>query len=104
MFSLTPSPVFCLLTRRPRTSTLFPYTTLFRSELLLRDSEADVVAPDDVEGMANALLSRFRQYRSGARPAPLSVNMSFASRRVQAGLLFDAIDEVIRSGQSRAIA
>jgi len=74
------------------------------TELLLRDSEADVVAPDDVEGMANALLSRFRQYRSGARPAPLSVNMSFASRRVQAGLLFDAIDEVIRSGQSRAIA
>ena len=29
------------------------------TELLLRDSEASVVAPDDVEGMTTALMSRF---------------------------------------------
>ena len=74
------------------------------TELLLRDSEASVVAPDDVEGMTNALMSRFQQYQSGARPAPLSSSMSFASRRVQAGVLFDAIDEVVRLGQSREVA
>lgn len=74
------------------------------TELLLRDSEANVVAPDDVEGMTNALMSRFQQYQSGARPAPLSSSMSFASRRVQAGLLFDAIDEVVRLGRPHGIA
>ena len=74
------------------------------TELLLRDSEANVVAPDDVDGMTNALMSRIQQHRGGARPTPLSASMPFASRRAQAGLLFDAIDEVIRSGQARGIA
>src|SRR5690625_6904885 len=32
-------PFFCLRTRRPPTSTLFPYTTLFRSQHRLRRRE-----------------------------------------------------------------
>jgi glycosyltransferase involved in cell wall biosynthesis len=74
------------------------------TELLLRGSDADVVAPDDLDGMTTALLARFQQYQAGGRPAPLSASMSFASRRAQAGLLFDAIDEVVPSGRSRTIA
>jgi len=74
------------------------------TELLLRDSEADVVAPDDLEGMINALMSRFQQYRSGARPAHLSASMSFASRRAQAGLLLDAIDKVVRSTRADGVS
>lgn len=70
------------------------------TELLLRGSEANLVAPDDLEGMTEALSSRFRQYRNGARPARLSVSMSFASRRAQAALLFDALDRVVRSGEA----
>jgi glycosyltransferase involved in cell wall biosynthesis len=66
------------------------------TELLLRGSEASVVAPDDVEGMTNALMSWFRRHQRGAKPVPLSATMPFASRRIQAGLLFDAIDEVVR--------
>ena len=69
------------------------------TELLLRDSGANVVAPDDLEGMTEALMSRFRQHRQGTRPARLAASMSFASRRAQAALLFDALDEVVRSGQ-----
>src|SRR5205814_6300365 len=34
-FHLSSSPLFFLLTRRPPRSTLFPYTTLFRSNVLL---------------------------------------------------------------------
>lgn len=70
------------------------------TELLLRDSEADVVAPDDVEGMTDALTSRFQQYRDGAKPAPLSASMSSASRRAQAALLFDALDKVVHSARA----
>ena len=69
------------------------------TELLLRDSGANVVAPDDLEGMTEALISRFRQHRQGTRPARLAAGMSFASRRAQAALLFDRLDEVVRSGQ-----
>ena len=70
------------------------------TEILLRDSEANVVAPDDLEGMTEALVSRFRQHRNGARPVRLSASMSFAGRRKQAALLFDAIDKVVRSTRS----
>src|SRR6266853_490840 len=66
------------------------------TELLLRDTNANVVAPDDLEGMTEALTSRFRQHQQGVRPVRLSTSMSFASRRAQAALLFDALERVVR--------
>lgn len=73
------------------------------TEILLRDSEANVVAPDDLEGMTEALMSRFRQHRHGARPVRLAASMSFASRRAQAALLFDALDNAVRSARSGGV-
>src|SRR5690606_41989947 len=47
--------VLCLLLRRPRRSTLFPYTTLFRSQLVLvtkltavLNEESGVTAPNSI--------------------------------------------------------
>jgi glycosyltransferase involved in cell wall biosynthesis len=64
------------------------------TESLLRGSDASVVAPDDLEGMTGVLTARFKQYRNGARPSALSKTLSIASRRAQAALLFDAIDDL----------
>src|SRR5438045_5166865 len=41
-------PLFCLMLRRPPTSTLFPYTTLFRSP---PDPATFIVAGKDLEGV-----------------------------------------------------
>ena len=73
------------------------------TDILLRDSGANIVAPDDLEGMTEALTSRFRQHRNGARPVRLSASMPFTSRRVQAALLFDAIDKVVRSERAARV-
>src|SRR6266536_5258351 len=42
-------PLFFLMIRRPPRSTLFPYTTLFRSGLPHDDQLGDAVAPPDVD-------------------------------------------------------
>src|SRR5256885_10752393 len=51
---------FFLMIRRPPRSTLFPYTTLFRSELAAALDRLPAGAPDD----ARAMLSRFGLPRS----------------------------------------
>jgi glycosyltransferase involved in cell wall biosynthesis len=61
------------------------------TESLLRDSDADVVAPRDVDGLAAAIRKRYQQYASGERPKKLTMDRRF-SRREQARRLFDAID------------
>ena len=58
--------------------------------LLLRGTDADVVSPSDVEGMATVLERRFEQFRRGERPTRLSRDTRF-SRRYQAERLMDAI-------------
>jgi hypothetical protein len=63
------------------------------TELLFRDSGADVVRPDDVEGIASVIRNRFEQFRRGDRPIALNQDGSF-SRDRQAKLLMDALDRL----------
>jgi glycosyltransferase involved in cell wall biosynthesis len=58
--------------------------------MLLRGSGADVVAPDDLEGIVRVLRDRFLQFRNGVRPRRIARDDRF-SRRVQAKRLLDAI-------------
>lgn len=67
------------------------------TELLLRHTSADVVSPDDVQGIAKVLKCRYQQYRQGQRPSRLARN-SGHSRRQQAKLLFGAIERCIDAG------
>ncbi|HEX7938301.1 MAG TPA: hypothetical protein VF483_04865, partial [Gemmatimonadaceae bacterium] len=60
---------------------------------LLRGTDADVVAPDDVDGLAGAIERRLCQHRAGARGVALSANQAF-TRRTQADRLFNAIEVV----------
>jgi hypothetical protein len=59
--------------------------------VLLRGSGADVVAPDDVDGIVAVLRDRFAQHRTGIRPRRLARDGRF-SRRAQAERLLDAIE------------
>jgi len=63
------------------------------TELLLRDSGADVVHPDDVVGMTRAIVRRYRDMRAGARPVPINADGRFDRAR-QAALLLDALDRL----------
>jgi hypothetical protein len=63
------------------------------TEMVLRDTGADVVDPDDVDGIAAVLRDRYLAYRAGARPEPPS-RVEHLSRRAQGGLLFDAIERI----------
>jgi O-antigen/teichoic acid export membrane protein len=59
-------------------------------EQLLRDSDADVVAPGDVTGIAAALRRRYLQHRRGERATPLASDGRF-TRSAQADRLFAAV-------------
>ncbi len=67
----------------------------------LRGSPADVVDPNDVEGMYRALARRFEEHRRGATPGAIA-DETRLSRREQAERLFDAIDEALRRGAGQA--
>ena len=58
--------------------------------LLLRNSGADVVRPDDSQAAASMLRRSFLEYQRGVRPAPIAMQERF-TRRHQAGVLFDAL-------------
>jgi hypothetical protein len=58
---------------------------------LLRDTGADVVAPDDIEGIARALRSRIEAHRRGETAQPLASEETL-SRRAQATGLFEALE------------
>jgi hypothetical protein len=58
--------------------------------MLLEDSGADVVEPNDLEGIVAVLRERFRQYRGGIRPTRIARDGRF-SRRAQADILLKAI-------------
>jgi glycosyltransferase involved in cell wall biosynthesis len=73
------------------------------TERLLRETGADVVAPDDEGAVTEALRRRFREFRDGVRPVPMAVGGRF-SRRRQAERLFDEIDRRLagaRAGDGR---
>lgn len=63
---------------------------------VLRGTGADVVAPDDVEGIARVLGTRVRQVRQGILPGPIS-GRDRLSRGEQARTLFDALDALLEA-------
>lgn len=69
--------------------------------LLLRESGADVVAPNDVERLTSVLRERFLQYRRGIRPTRIATNGRF-SRRGQAEVLMEAIARCAARGHAPA--
>ena len=60
---------------------------------LLQGTAADVVAPDDVDAIAEIIGRRFDESRQGARPVPLNADGTF-SRDRQTELLFREIERV----------
>jgi glycosyltransferase involved in cell wall biosynthesis len=70
------------------------------TELLLRDTEADVVAPDDVDGLAAVLQRRYREHADGRRARSIAAGDRF-SRRTQAERLFSAVEQI--TGPPRSI-
>jgi hypothetical protein len=58
--------------------------------MLLRGTDADVVSPADVDGMAAVVRRRYEQFARGDRPTRLSHEVRF-SRRYQAERLMDSI-------------
>ena len=64
------------------------------TELLLRETDADVAAPDDVDGIARILRTRYLEHRRGIKPRPLARDGRW-SRRAQAERLFEALDRVL---------
>jgi glycosyltransferase involved in cell wall biosynthesis len=62
------------------------------TSLLLQDTSADVVPPDDVDAIADAITRRYQEHLAGVTPPRLGDDPRF-SRRGQATLLFDAIEE-----------
>jgi hypothetical protein len=67
---------------------------------LLRNSEALVVAPDDLHGVAQAIRDEFQKFRQGLRPARLGADARF-SRREQAARLFHRLEMI--TGSSPAV-
>lgn len=63
---------------------------------LLSGSGADVVAPDDVDGIARVLASRYDQYATAGRPRQPAL-LHRCSRAAQAEILFTTLDAVIAS-------
>lgn len=70
---------------------------------LLRDSPADVVAPDDTSSLARVIRARVEQHARGERPEPAASRARF-SRRHQATLLLDAIEQIAGSPVAPASA
>jgi len=64
------------------------------TELLLRETGADVAAPDDVDAIARLLRARYLDHRLGVCPRALARGGRL-SRRAQAERLFVAIDEIL---------
>jgi glycosyltransferase involved in cell wall biosynthesis len=64
------------------------------TELLFRDSTADVVKPDDVDGIAAAIKRRFEQHRCGEQPVAVNHDGRFDRAR-QATRLFDEIEKTL---------
>jgi len=62
---------------------------------LLRDTDADVVDPDDVDGLVHAIETRYKEFVVGDRPRAINADGRF-SRRLQAERLLNAIEEIIR--------
>jgi hypothetical protein len=65
---------------------------------LLRHTGADVVSPNDVDGIARALRTRFDAFRRGERPVSINRHGQF-DRSTQATHLYEALDKLIASSK-----
>jgi hypothetical protein len=63
------------------------------TELLLRETAADVVSPEDIEGLTQVLRGRYADHLAGRRPEPIARETRF-SRSAQAELFFDALEQI----------
>ena len=61
------------------------------TEVLLRNSGADVASPTDADRILEILRGRFLEHRAGVVPEPIGRDPRF-SRRYQAGIFFDALE------------
>ncbi len=61
---------------------------------MLRGTAADVVAPDDVDGMANVIERRYLEFVAGKRPTAVGGDGRFDRRR-QAEVLLDHLSSVV---------
>jgi hypothetical protein len=73
------------------------------AELLLRGTDADIVSPSDVDGIAAVLRARYEQFARGERPTRLARDARF-SRRYQAERLMEAIGRCLARDRSPAAA
>jgi hypothetical protein len=60
------------------------------TELVLRGTAADVVSPDDEEGLVRVLRQRVSEHRAGVIPEPVA--RDHFSRRAQTEVLLDALE------------
>ncbi|HXQ28286.1 MAG TPA: hypothetical protein VN848_03370 [Gemmatimonadales bacterium] len=65
------------------------------TELVLRDTGADVVSPKNEEAIEATLRERYVQFAAGTRPTRLAPALPHLSRRAQADRLFDAIELLV---------
>src|SRR5947209_18891294 len=78
-YSLPSFFFFFLMIRRPPRSTLFPYTTLFRSLLIVRSTEAHVLAGlVDVQRHTVQAVTEFVGDRKSTRLNSSHANISYA--------------------------
>lgn len=66
------------------------------TELLLENTDVDIVAPRDIEAIADVLVRRFKEYASGRRGECLSAHERF-SRRAHATKFFEAVERLAGS-------
>ena len=64
------------------------------TEVLFRETGADVVSPSDVDVITERLKQRYGQFCRGDRPVPLNADGVFDRSR-QASILFDAIQRIL---------
>lgn len=65
------------------------------SALVLEGSGADVVAPNDVDGIADVLRRHYQEFASGVRPRAVGADGRF-SRRRQGEIMLDHLDQLAR--------
>src|SRR4051812_50165345 len=71
---------FFLMIRRPPRSTLFPYTTLFRSAIGARRGVREGPPPDDARSLQMALLCRLLRLRSEEHTSELQSHVNLVCR------------------------
>ncbi len=70
------------------------------TDLMLRETSAHTIAPDDVYGVSQVVAKHYRDFRSNIRPVPINADGRFDRTR-QADKLFRALEKAI---EARAVA